>query len=456
MTRRGKTDNEILNEMYTPPHNIEAERQLLGAIMLSSDVLGEALENVDSRYFYLDSHKKVFEAAKRLFIEGEIVDAITISEDLKSGNLLDQVGGISYLSELCSDVTSPTSALYYIEILRKNAVLRDLIKAGQEIIKLGYSQPPEDTRSILDMAESIIYSVSSQRISDRFSNIEDLIHETYDYLDRIQNTGLEAVGIPTGFRDLDKLLLGLHPSDLIIIAARPAMGKTSLTLSIALNVSINHNIPVGIFSLETSKLQLTQRLISSEALIASEALRTGRIPRTHKKQLIKAMEKLAKAPIFIDDTPSISSVELRTKARRLKSKEDVQLIIVDYLQLMEGDSRADSRQQQISDISRSLKILGRELDIPIIAVSQLSRKVEDRTEKRPMLSDLRESGAIEQDADVVIFIYREDYYNKNSDDREAFAEIIVAKHRNGPTGSIKLIFEKEYTRFYDPEVPESY
>lgn len=456
MTRRGKTDNEILDEMHTPPHNIEAERQLLGAIMLSSDVLCEALENVDSRYFYLDSHKQIFEAAKRLFVEGKVVDAITVAEELKSRNLLDQVGGVSYLSELCSDVTSPTSALYYIEILRKNAALRDLIKAGQEIIKLGYSQPPEDTRSILDKAESIIYSVSSKRIGDHFSNIEELIHETYDYLDKIQHTGVEAVGIPTGFRDLDKLLLGLHPSDLIIIAARPAMGKTSFALSIALNVAVKHNIPVGIFSLEMSKLQLTQRLISSEALLSSEMLRTGRIPRSHKKQLIKAMEKLAKAPIFIDDTPSISSVELRTKARRLKSKENVQLIIVDYLQLMEGDSRAESRQQQISDISRSLKILGRELNIPIIAVSQLSRKVEDRVDKRPMLSDLRESGAIEQDADVVIFIYREDYYNKNSDDRESWAEIIVAKHRNGPTGSVKLIFEKEFTRFYDPEVPESY
>lgn len=439
-----------------PPSSVNAERQLLGAVLLSSDVLGEVLENVETKFFYLESHRLIYEAIKRLFIEGATVDAITVAEELKSRGELERAGGTLYISELCSDVTSPTSALYYIEILKKNAVLRDLIRAGQEIIKLGYEQPQSDTRSIIDIAEAILYNVSSARVRDRFSHIEELIHETYDYLDKIQQQGLVATGVPTGFKELDNILLGLHPSDLIVIAARPSMGKTSLALSIARNVSVDYKTPVGIFSLEMSKLQLTQRMISSESLINSKALRTGRILRTDKKRLIDAMERLAQAPIFIDDSPNIGVVELRTKARRLRSKENVGLIIVDYLQLMQGDSRSENRQQQISEISRALKILGRELNIPIIAVSQLSRAVEKRDNKKPQLSDLRESGAIEQDADVVAFIFREDYYQKEEDERESIVDVIIAKHRNGPTGSVKLGFMKEYVKFFDLELQGTY
>jgi len=447
-----KRNQETQRDFVTPPANVEAERQLLGAMMLSSDVLGEALESVETSYFYVEAHRHIFEAMKHLFINGAAVDAVTVTEELNRRGLLSRSGGAAYVSELCSDVTSPTSALYYVDILQKNALLRELIRAGQEIIKLGYEQPHDDVRTILDEAESYLYQVTGSRLRDRFSSLEELIQESYEYLDRLQQKGFSTTGIPTGFKDLDELLLGLHPSDLIVVAARPSMGKTSFVLSMARNAAIDFNVPVAIFSLEMSKIQLAQRIISTEAMINSRAFRTGRLAPDEKQRLIAAMEQLSRAPIFIDDTPSIGVVELRTKARRLRARENVGLIIVDYLQLMQGSSRSESRQQEISEISRALKILGRELEVPIIAVSQLSRAVEMRQDKRPQLSDLRESGAIEQDADVVLFIYRDDYYAKEPPEEDSIAEIIVAKHRNGPTGKIRLGFSKNYARFFDLDI----
>lgn len=452
--KNARETSEERKEFTTPPANVEAERQLLGAMMLSTDVLGEALETVETSYFYVDAHRHIFDSMKHLFMNGSPVDAVTVTEELSRRGLLARVGGATYVSELCSDVTSPTSALYYIEILQKNAMLRELIKAGQEIIKLGYEQPHEDLRKILDDAEGALYRVTATRVRDRYAPLEDLIHESYEYLDLLQQKGMSITGVPTGFKDLDELLLGLHPSDLIVVAARPSMGKTAFVLSIARNAALDFGVPVGIFSLEMSKIQLAQRVMSTEALINSRVFRTGRLLPEERQRLVNAMKHLLKAPIFIDDSPSISVVELRTKARRLKAKENVGLIIVDYLQLMQGSGRAENRQQQISEISRALKILGRELEVPIIAVSQLSRAVEAREDKRPQLSDLRESGAIEQDADVVIFIYREDYYAKGQASEESVAEIIVAKHRNGPTGRVKLGFSKDYVRFFDLDIPE--
>lgn len=442
----------------TPPNNVEAERKILGAMMLSSDVLGDVLEEIDSRHFYLESHRTIFRAIKRLFNKGKPIDAIHVSQELQTGKKLERIGGLSYLSDLCSDVTTPTLALSYLEIIKKTATLRELIRAGQEITKLGYSSPFDDVGETLDRAEATLYDISSSRIKDRFSHIGELIQETYEHLDNLQQSGLETTGIPTHFRDVDKILLGLHPSDLIIVAARPTMGKTSFVLSVARNISINSKIPVGIFSLEMSKFQITQRLLSSESHIRSDTLRTGKLTRDDRMRLLKAMERLSEAPIYIDDTPSIGVIDLRTKARRLRNKANVELIIVDYLQLMSGDSRSENRQQQISEISRALKILGRELEIPIIAVSQLSRAVEKRENKKPLLSDLRESGAIEQDADVVMFLYRKDYYEdtQDIDDRESVVDLIIRKHRNGPIGTVRLGFIKEYTKFFDLEVSETF
>lgn len=450
-----------VEQINRAPHNIKAERVVLGAMMLSEEILGEVLEELEVGHFYLEAHRKIFEAIRNLFNRGERVDAVQVADELQSMGpaLFERIGGMAYISDLCDDVTAPSLALDYLKIIKKAAALRDLIRAGQEIIQLGYHPPESDVADILDRAESILYGITNTRIRDRFTHIRELIKETYEYLDSKGPSG-QLTGVPTGFRELDRTLLGLQHSDLIIVAARPGMGKTSFVLTLARNVAVEHSLPVGIFSLEMSKIQLAQRLLASEALISSHTLRTGNITsKAERDSLLQAIDKLSRAPIFIDDSPIVSVTDIRTKARRLKNKEDVQLIIVDYLQLMASDSRTENRQQQVSEISRSLKILAKELDVPVIAVSQLSREVEKREDKRPRLSDLRESGSIEQDADVVMFLYSEDYYKKKGADdelKEMDVDVEIAKHRNGPTRTIRLKFLNEFTRFVEPELRETY
>lgn len=457
-----QSSKDTENEFLLPPHNIEAERRVLGAMMMSEEILGEMLEELDTDAFYLDSHRKIFSAIKSLFNKGKPADAVHVAQELQlmGPRYLEQIGGLAYLSDLCAEITAPSLAKSYAEIVKKTALLRDLIKAGQQIANLGYAPPSDDPREVIDKAESIIYKVSSSRVKDRFVSLSEVIRETYDHLDKLKDQKHGVIGIPTGFRELDRTLLGLQPSDLIILAARPGKGKTSFALSIARNVAVEAGYAVGIFSLEMSKIQLAQRLLSAEAMISSHAFKTGNIKKSELPELLRAIDTLSSAKIFIDDTPSMTVTELRTKARRLKNKEDVKLIIIDYLQLLQGDSNLKDRYQQVSEISRSLKILAKELDIPVIAISQLSREIEKRKDDpRPRLSDLRESGSIEQDADVVIFLYseKEEKPTSTSEDEVHETEVIVdiAKHRNGPTRSFKLKFISNFTKHVEPEIIES-
>jgi replicative DNA helicase len=359
--------------------------------------------------------------------------------------VLEEVGGKPFLHTLISSVPTAANAKFYAEIIARNALLRSLIKAGTEIAGLGY-ETPENVESTLDRAESLIFKVSQKRISENFVDIKELLTESFEQIEKLYEKKAHVTGVPTGFPELDQLTSGFHPSDLIVIAARPSMGKTSLALSIVSHVGLHEKIPVAIFSLEMSRHQLAQRFICAEARVNAQNLRTGNLKEEDWPKLSNAVGRLAEAPIFIDDTANITIMEVRSKARRLMAREKLGVIVVDYLQLMQGQGRSENRQQEISEISRSLKILGRELSVPIIAISQLSRAVEQRQDKRPQLSDLRESGAIEQDADLVLFIYRDEYYHPESDDK-GVAEVNISKHRNGPTGTIKLVFHPDYASF---------
>jgi len=428
-----------------PPHNLEAEQSLLGSMLISQEAIPDVVEKVKPADFYRGSHQRVCEAILSLYTKGEPADPITVANELKTKGLLEQVGGKSYLHTLINVVPTAANVKYYAEIVEKNAVLRSLISTATEIASMGY-EGSDDIGLLIDTAESLIFSVSKKRISEKFVCIKDLLTETFEQIEKFYGKGASITGLPTGFTDLDEKLSGLHPSDLIIIAGRPSMGKTSLVLSITQHIAVNEKIPVAIFSLEMSRQQLAQRLMCSEARVDAQRLRTGNLGEDDWRELSNGVGRLAEAPIFIDDTPSITAMEVRAKSRRLMTKHKLGLIVVDYLQLMQSRGRSENRQQEISEISRSLKILGRELNVPVIAVSQLSRAVEQRTDKRPLLSDLRESGAIEQDADLVMFIYRDDYYNKDSDEK-GIAEVIVSKHRNGPTGTVRLAFLEHYTKF---------
>lgn len=445
LANKGKVEHLLLDRV--PPHDLEAEQSLIGSMLLSADVIPEVCELVRADSFYNDTNRSIFEAIVELNSKGQPVDPITLSDKLMEAGVLEHVGGKSYIHTLVNIVPTAANSKYYAEIVEKNGLLRMLIKAATEIATLGY-EPGMEVEKVVDMAESIIFSVAQKRISEKFVHIKDLLVSSFEQIEHLYEKNAKVTGLATGFTDLDEMTSGFHPSDLIIVAARPSMGKTSLALSIAQQVALKEKVPVALFSLEMSRHQLVQRLMCSEARVDAQALRTGSLNEDDWPKLSSAVGRLAEAPIFIDDTPNITIMELRAKARRLMAREKLGLIIVDYLQLMQGHKKADSRQQEISEISRALKILGRELNVPIIAVSQLSRAVEQRQDKRPMLSDLRESGAIEQDADVVIFIYRDDYYNKESSEK-GVAEIIISKHRNGPTGTVRLVFLEHYTKFAD-------
>jgi replicative DNA helicase len=431
-----------------PPQNLEAEESVLGAMMLSPGAIGAVSEVLDAKDFYRESHAKIYRAALALYAKGEPVDAITLTDELEERGELEDAGSRVRLHELAALVPATANASHYARIVRETATLRGLIRAGGEISRLGWDRPGE-AGDLVDRAEQIVFDLSQQRVSGEFTHIDQLLKESFERITTLYEAGADVTGTASGYRELDRLTSGFQPGNLIIVAARPSMGKSALALCMAANIAVRQNIPVGMFTLEMSKAEVTQRLMCSEAKVESQRLRTGKLAPDDWPRLTAACDKLAKAPIYVDDTGSINMMEIRSKARRLKSRNpDLGLLIVDYLQLMTGGGSAENRVQEVSQISRSLKILARDLDVPIVALSQLSRAVEQRTDKRPILSDLRESGSIEQDADLVTFIYRDEYYNEESD-QQGLAEVILAKHRNGPTDSLKLSFLKRYAKFAD-------
>jgi replicative DNA helicase len=428
-----------------PPHNLEAEESLLGAMLLSPDAIAEAQEIVEGADFYREANRRIYEAIRELYISGEPADAITLVEILKKKSWLEDVGGKAYVHTLLNIVPTASNASHYAKIIADNATLRRLISAAGEISAMGYSVP-EDITQVIDQSEDLIFKVSHDRSTGTYQMIGDLLQEAYEHLEKLSESKSHVTGLETGFYELDHKTRGLQPSDFIVVAGRPSMGKTSLALSIAEHVALNVKKPVAIFSLEMSKEQLVQRMICSEARVDATNLQTGNLKEDDWIRVNAGLSRLSEAPIIIDDSASINMMGIRSKARRMHSKDKLGLIIVDYLQLMQGHSRTDNRQQEVADISRAMKILGRDLHVPVIAISQLSRKLEDRPNKRPQLSDLRESGAIEQDADLVMFIYRDEMYNEHSDEKGT-AEIIIGKHRHGPTGKVKLAFLEQFTKF---------
>lgn len=428
-----------------PPQNLEAETSVLGAVLLENEALNRVLEILKEDDFYRNAHRRIFSAILHLYEHSEPVDLITLSEVLKTRGELDDVGGVEYLNSLVNAVPTAANISYYAKIIKEKAVLRKLINRATEIVSQSYSNSG-DVDEFIDQAERTIFEISEDRVRPSFYPIKDLIKSSFKTIERLYEKRQLITGVPTGFQRLDELTSGFQPSDLIIIAGRPSMGKTALALNIAQNASVQAAIPAAIFSLEMSKEQLALRMLCSEAKVDAHRLRGGFLSEADWPKLTRAAGSLSEAPLFIDDTPGLSALEMRAKTRRLKIEHNLGLVIVDYLQLMRGRASADSREQEISDISRSLKALAKELAIPVIALSQLNRRVEERGDKRPQLSDLRESGAIEQDADVILFLYREEVYNKSEENRGK-AELIIGKQRNGPTDKVDLAFLDKYTRF---------
>ena len=432
-------------EQRIPPQNVEAEQAVLGAMMLDHNAVVAAMEKLSPNDFYREVHRTIFEAMSNLHRENKEVDVITLPEELRRMKKLDEVGGLEYILSLPNLVATAANVEFHAGIVAEKALARNIISTCTELTAAAYDgeREPED---LLDDAERKILQISESKRRGDFSPVGVVVEETLDKITKLYENKAGITGLPTGFRDLDRMTSGLQPSDLILVAARPSMGKTAFTLNIAQNVGVRQHKTVAFFSLEMSQEQLVQRLLCQIAHIDSQKLRTGQLNSDEEwTKLTDACDKLYQAPIYIDDTPGISVTEMRSKARRLKAEHGLDLIIVDYLQLMQGRN-SESRQQEISEISRSLKALARELKVPLIALSQLSRSVESRQDKRPMLSDLRESGALEQDADIVSFLYREDYYDKETENQH-ITEVILAKHRNGPVGSVKLYFKGEYTLF---------
>jgi len=432
-----------------PPHNTEAEQSILSAILIENRTLPEVLETLSEQDFYRGVHSKIFKGMVELFERNEPADLVTLTNLLKEQGQLESVGGASYLAELVDTVPMAVNASHHAKIIKEKATLRRLIERSAAITTRCF-EDRGDVEEVLDFAERSIFEISENKVRPSFFALKDILTDTYKAVEEAYANKVLVTGVPTGFQDLDKKTSGFQPGELIVIAGRPSMGKTALALNIARNASLQTGEPAAIFSLEMSKEQLSLRMLSAEAGVDSSRMRGGFLSQTDLARINRAAGALYDIPIFIDDSPAISALEIRAKARRMKMEKGLCLITIDYLQLMKGRASAERRELEISEISRSLKALAKELNIPVVALSQLNRKVEERTNKRPVLSDIRESGAIEQDADVIIFIYREKVYNKDLDpSRMLLAELIVAKQRNGPIGTVNLTFLEEYTRFED-------
>ncbi len=429
-----------------PPQNIDAEQSVLGAILLDNNALTATLELLGHEDFYKDAHRKIFIGMIDLFDRNEPIDIVTLTDCLKRKNDLDAIGGPQYLTSLAMTIPTSANVRYHSRIVREKAMLRGLLRSVTDIARNVYDGEL-DADELIDYAEKTVFDLSDKRIKVSFSSLKDVIKDSFQMIEQLYDKKEMVTGVPTGFTRIDEMTTGLQRGDLIIIGGRPSMGKTAFSLNIAQHVGVHMKEPVAVFSLEMSKEQLAFRMLCSEAMVDSNSIRKGFIRKEDWHSLTNAAGNLAAAPIFIDDSAGMTVLEMRAKARRLKAEHGLSLVIVDYLQLMRGRGNAERREQEISEISRSLKALAKELRIPVIALSQLNRGVESRTEKKPTLADLRESGAIEQDADVIIFIYRDEVYNKKKDDNKGKAEIIVAKQRNGPTGEIPLTFISQCTRF---------
>jgi len=433
--------NEITRSM---PCNLEAEQYVLGAVIFDNECLGDVVATLKPDDFYLEQHKKLFEAMINISNRAEPIDLVTLKSEMES--IFDSIGGVDYITQICLMVNTTANLKYHIKIIQEKSVLRRLIRSSGEITELCFDTNME-VAQVLNSAENKIYDVlQSKKVTDMYP-IKEVLAENLSRLEELMKLNTKITGVPTGFRDLDARTTGLQPSDLILIAARPAMGKTSFALNIATNAAVRYNVPVAIFSLEMSKEQLANRILSSEALISSEKLRTAEIDGDDMSKLAGAINTLSKAPIFIDDTAGITVSEIKAKCRRLKMKNQLGLIVIDYLQLIQGNSR-EGRQQEVSENSRFLKIMAKELNVPVITLSQLSRAPDQRTDHHPMLSDLRGSGSIEQDADMVMFLYREDYYEKETE-RKNIVECIIAKFRNGSAGTVDMGWRGEFTKFMD-------
>ena len=433
-----------------PPHDLEAEQAVLGSMLTDRDAVASSIEALKPDDFYREDNRAIYEAMLNLYTRAEPIDLITVKAELESMGKFEQVGGLEYLAELPDKVPTTANAIKYIKIVEEKSVLRHLIKTANEIVELGYD-PTEDVEDIMEGAEKKIFNLMQDRNQKGYTLIKDVLVDSFTQLEELYNRKQHITGVPTGFSDLDYRTAGLHGSELILIAARPAMGKSAFALNIATNAAVRAHVPVVLFSLEMSKEQMINRILCSEAMVDSNKVRTGKLEEEDWAKLAGAIGPLSEADVYIDDTPGISVMEIRAKCRKLKLEKNIGMVVIDYLQLVQGSNKRNgSREQEISEISRSLKILAKELSVPVIALSQLSRAVEQRPDHRPMLSDLRESGAIEQDADIVMFLYRDDYYNEDSE-KKNIAEIIIAKHRGGSTGTVDLGWLGSYTKFVNLE-----
>ncbi len=431
----------------TPPQDLEAEQSVLGGMLLSKDAIADVVETVRGADFYKPAHQTIYESILDLYGRGEPADAITVSAELGRQGELGRVGGAPYLHTLISSVPTAANAGYYARIVSERAIMRRLVEAGTRITQMGYSDTGE-VDEVVDRAQAEIYQVTERRTSEDYAPLAEIMEGTLDEIEAIGSRGGTMVGVPTGFTDLDGLTNGLHPGQLVVVAARPGLGKSTLALDFARAASIKHGLTSVIFSLEMTRNEITMRLLSAEARVGLHHMRTGSLGDDDWTKLARKMSEVASAPLFIDDSPNMTMMEIRAKCRRLKQRHDLKLVVVDYLQLMSSGKRVESRQQEVAEFSRALKLLAKELEVPVVALSQLNRGPEQRTDKKPMLADLRESGSIEQDADLVMLLHREDAYERESP-RAGEADFIVAKHRNGPTATITVAFQGHYSRFVD-------
>ncbi|MCG6960969.1 replicative DNA helicase [bacterium BMS3Abin03] len=453
MAKTRKSNNQtdqIIPAGVKPPAAPEIEASVLGAMMIEKEAVPKALELLKPESFYLSTHRLIFEAMLSLFESGEPIDTVTLYEELKKREQLDEAGGAVYLSKLSQNISSAANIEYHSKIILEKQILRGLISSSHEIAQAAY-EGTNDAFDILDQAERKIFEITESHLTQSYQGMDRAVRDALEYIEAIHSQTTQKFSVPTGFYELDEILGGFQKSDLIIIAARPSMGKTALALTLARNAAVDHDVPVGIFSLEMSTMQLIIRLLCAEGKLDAHLVRTGKLPNEEGVKLSKNAHRLIEAPLYVDDSPAQTVLEIRAKARRLKVEKNVGMIIIDYLQLMQGPANSESREREISHISRSLKSLAKELNIPVIALAQLNRAVETRTDKRPQLSDLRESGSIEQDADVVMFLNRPEIYKIESfpdgSPTENVAELIIGKQRNGPTGEIRLAFMKKYARF---------